>query len=55
MLCSVKGLGIDPSTWAKDFDSKTPNSGDGKDMCTYGNPELDKLIDKVEAISETRH
>lgn len=49
---SVKGPGVDPSAWAKEVHStKSPNAGDGKNIPGYSNPEVDKLIDKGDIIT----
>lgn len=50
-LYNVKGPGMDPFAAAKDFHSKTPNASDGKNIMAYDNPEVDKLVDKGNRIS----
>ncbi len=50
-LYSVKGPGMDPFAAAKDFHSKTPNAADGKNIAAYNNPEVDKLVEKGNMIS----
>ncbi len=50
-LYDVKGPGMDPFAAAKEFHSKTPNAADGKNIAAYDNPEVDKLVEKGNSIS----
>ncbi len=51
-LFSLKGPGIDLSDFAKEFYSKTYRAGDGKNRAAYSNPEVDKLFEKGNSLSD---